>query len=210
MSAARSLSPADAGVSDLYAAHWHGLVRLAFLMVHDTTLAEDIVQDALVAVHQRWSRLRDPHAALGYVRRTVVNNARSALRHRGVVERYAQRTGADEVAESAEHLALTRVEHEEMLRALDQLSEKQREVLILRYYCDLSEADIADSLDISRGAVKTHAHRGLARLRTLLGSTEPQRTHGQHRQHEQHRQREQPTDSTGTGQSTVNRDRDGE
>jgi len=171
MSAARSLSPADAGVSDLYAAHWHGLVRLAYLMVGDTTLAEDIVQDALVAVHQRWGRLRDSHAALGYVRRTVINSARSALRHRGVVERYVQRTGADEATESAEHLALEHVQHEEMLAALSQLSDKQREVLILRYYSGLSEAEIADTLDISRGAVKTHAHRGLGRLRTLLAST---------------------------------------
>lgn len=170
MSEARSLSRADAGVSDLYATHWHALVRLAYLMVHDTTLAEDLVQDALITVHQRWGQLRDSHAALGYVRRTVVNSARSALRHRGVVDRYAQRTGVDEVTESAEHHALERVQHEEMLAALDRLSEKQREVLILRYYSDLSEADIADALDISRGAVKTHAHRGLARLRTLLGS----------------------------------------
>ena len=172
MSAQRSLNPADAGVSDLYASHWHGLVRLAYLMVGDTTLAEDLVQDALVAVHQRWGRLRDSNAALGYVRRTVVNSARSALRHRGVVERYVQRTGADEATESAEHLALVHVQHEEMLAALDRLSDKQREVLILRYYSDLSEAEIAETLEISRGAVKTHAHRGLTRLRALLASTQ--------------------------------------
>jgi RNA polymerase sigma-70 factor (sigma-E family) len=169
VSAPRTLSAADVGVSELYAAHWHALVRLAYLMVHDITLAEDITQDALVAVHQRWGRLRDSHAALGYVRRTIVNRARSALRHQGVVDRYARRTGAQESVVSAEHSAMAHVEHEEMLLALQQLSEKQREVLILRYYSELSEAEIADALGISRGAVKTHAHRGLARLRAAIG-----------------------------------------
>ena len=168
VSGPRALSPADAGVSDLYAAHWHSLVRLAYLMVHDVTLAEDIVQDALVTVHQRWTSLRDPHAALGYTRRTVVNGARSALRHQGVVDRYARRTQEDRVEVSAEQTAIDHAEHDEMLRALGALSDKQREVLILRYYGDLSEAEIADALGISRGAVKTHAHRGLAHLRSLI------------------------------------------
>lgn len=170
MSTSHGQSSADAAVSDLYAAHWHALVRLAYLLVHDTTLAEDLAQDALISVHQRWGRLRNRDAALGYVRRTVVNSARSALRHQVVVDRHAQRQ-TEQYAESAEHAAMERVQHEEMLRALDQLSEKQREVLILRYYAHLSEADIASTLDISPGAVKTHAHRGLARLRTLLGET---------------------------------------
>ena len=107
----RALSPADAGVSDLYAAHWHSLVRLAYLMVHDVTLAEDIVQDALVTVHQRWTGLRDPHAALGYVRRTVVNGARSALRHQGVVDRYARRPAEDRVGVSAEQTAYNQPPH---------------------------------------------------------------------------------------------------
>jgi RNA polymerase sigma-70 factor (sigma-E family) len=180
VSGPRTLSPADAGVSDLYAAHWHSLVRLAYLMVHDVTLAEDIVQDALVTVHQRWTSLRDPHAALGYVRRTVVNGARSALRHQGVVDRYARRTDTERVGVSAEQTALDHAEHDEMLRALGGLSEKQREVLILRYYGDLSEAEIADALGISRGAVKTHAHRGLAHLRSLIegGAAQSGRTQG--------------------------------
>src|SRR5690606_25358891 len=92
----------------------------------------------------------------------------SAMRHQVVVDRHAQRTGAQESVVSAEHSAMEQVEHDAMLRALHQLSDKQREVLILRYFSDLSEADIADTLEISRGAVKTHAHRGLAKLRTLL------------------------------------------
>lgn len=168
MTSEHRVSAADAGVSDLYAAHWHALVRLAYLMVHDVTLAEDLVQDALIGVHQRWGRLRDSQAALGYVRRSVVNGARSALRHQVVVDRHVRRTGAQESVVSAEHSAMAHAEHESMLRALQQLSDKQREVLILRYYSDLSEAEIADTLEISRGAVKTHAHRGLARLRTLV------------------------------------------
>lgn len=173
MAGPRALSAADVGVQELYATHWHALVRLAYLLVQDSTLAEDLAQDALVSVHQRWGRLRDSEAAIGYVRRTVVNSARSALRHRAVVEKHARRTGAEESVVSAEQSVMVRLEHEAMLRAFDQLSEKQREVLVLRYYGDLSEAQIADALDISRGAVKTHAHRGLARLRDLLTPEPP-------------------------------------
>ena len=105
-------------MSDLYAAHWHSLVRLAYLMVHDVTLAEDIVQDALVTVHQRWDGLRDPHAALGYVRRTVINGARSALRHQGVVDRYARRADGER---------LLRAGHRKIASALGPESPRARE-----------------------------------------------------------------------------------
>ena len=83
---------ADVAVEQLYAAHWRQLVRLSVLLVHDQAAAEDVVQDAFVAMHGKWSRLRDPDKALAYLRQAVVNRSRSALRHRVVVERHARTT----------------------------------------------------------------------------------------------------------------------
>lgn len=163
---------ADAAVEQLYAAHWRQLVRLSVLLVRDTGTAEEIVQDAFVAMHGRWSRLREPDRALAYLRQAVVNRSRSALRHRKVVDRYAEQQGrlpAEEEpgGEEAVHAAARRTA---VLDALRSLPTRQREVLALRYYLELSEAEIAATLDISPGAVKSHASRGAATLRSLLGN----------------------------------------
>ena len=80
----------DTAVTVLYAAHWGRLVRLAALLTGDASVAEEIVQDAFVALHHRWRRLADPAAACGYLRTCVVNGARSSLRHRVVEERHRQ------------------------------------------------------------------------------------------------------------------------
>jgi len=159
---------ADAAVESLYAAHWRRLVRLAVLLVRDQPLAEDVVQDAFVAMHGRWRRLRDPDKALAYLRRCVVNGSRSALRHRGVVERHAAGEQVLEPVPGADETTAVRARRAVVLEALRTLPTRQREVLALRYYLDLSEADIADALGISRGAVKSHASRGAAALRALL------------------------------------------
>jgi len=161
----------DAGeaVTHLYAAHYRSLVRLGALLLRDTGAAEEVVQDSFVAMHQAWRRLQDPDRALAYLRQSVVNRARSALRHRKVVERHA--APGDPDAASAEHGALLALEHAEVLAALGRLPVRQREVLVLRYYLDLTEHDIADTLGISRGAVKSHASRGMSALRTALEAT---------------------------------------
>jgi len=159
---------ADQAVAELYAAHWRRLVRLSVLLVHDQGLAEEITQDAFVALHGRWSRLRDPSAALAYLRQSVVNRSRSALRHRKVVDRHAARERLPEPAPSAEAGVEAGVRRTEVLAAMQALPRRQREVLALRYYLDLSEADIAASLGISQGAVKSHASRGSAALRSHL------------------------------------------
>jgi RNA polymerase sigma-70 factor (sigma-E family) len=165
-----ALADADAAVEQLYAAHWRQLVRLSVLLVHDQAAAEDVVQDAFVAMHGRWSRLRDPDKALAYLRQAVVNRSRSTLRHRVVVERHARTSSAGDVAVDGPTVGGAR--RDAVRDALRQLSERQREVLVLRYYLDWSEAQIADALGISRGAVKAHAHRGSAALRELLGDWE--------------------------------------
>ena len=117
-------------------------------------------------MHGSWRRLREPDRALAYLRQSVVNRSRSALRHRKVTEKHAPRPMPD--APSAEDGAMGALEHEAVIKALRGLPERQREVLVLRYYADLSEADIADTIGISRGAVKSHASRGLAAVRTTL------------------------------------------
>ena len=159
---------ADTALERLYAAHWRRLVRLSVLLVHDPGLAEEIVQDAFVAVHARWSKLRDPDRGLAYLRQAVVNRSRSALRHRAVELRQASREAEPPTAPGADEPTLAAARRDAVLRAMRELPIRQREVLALRYYLDLSEAEIAETLGISRGAVKSHASRGSASLRTLL------------------------------------------
>jgi RNA polymerase sigma-70 factor (sigma-E family) len=163
------LLDADSALEQLYVAHWRGLVRLAVLLLHDQGAAEEVVQDSFVAMHLRWRSLRDPDKALAYLRQAVVNRSRSALRHRGVVERYvARQQPALSVADPADGPALVRDRRDVVLDALRALPTRQREVLVLRHYLELSETEIAETLGISRGSVKAHASRGTAALRTLL------------------------------------------
>lgn len=156
---------ADRALADLYAGHYGRLVRLGVLLVRDQGLAEDIVQDAFVAVHQRWRRI-DQGNAPAYLARTVVNRSRSALRHRNVVARHRPDPLPDGAPADTGVLATER--RDRVLDALAELPARQREVLVLRYYLDLSERDIANALGISQGAVKSHASRGAARLRQSL------------------------------------------
>jgi RNA polymerase sigma-70 factor (sigma-E family) len=160
---------ADEAITQIYAAHYRSLVRLAALLLRDVGASEEVVQDSFIAMHGAWRRLRDPDRALAYLRQSVVNRSRSVLRHRTVELRHAPAPMPD--AASAEHGAMGSLEHQEVIVALRRLPERQREVLVLRYYADLSEADIADAIGISRGAVKSHASRGMAALRSTLEQT---------------------------------------
>ena len=136
---------ADTALEQLYAAHWRRLVRLAVLLLRDQGAAEEVVQDAFVAMHGRWRSLRDPDKALAYLRQTVVNRSRSALRHRGVVERYvARQAPRRRSADPADRPRSPADRRTAVLDALRALPTRQREVLVLRHYLDLSEAEIAD------------------------------------------------------------------
>jgi RNA polymerase sigma-70 factor (sigma-E family) len=159
---------ADEAVTRLFGAHYRTLVRLAVLLCADRGGAEELVQDAFVRLHQHWGRLRDPYKALGYLRTSVVNGVRSAQRRRGVALRYLLRQPPLPDAPSAEAGALGALRHAEVVAALRRLPVRQREALVLRYYLDLSEAEIAEVMGISRGAVKSHAARGIAALRGTL------------------------------------------
>jgi RNA polymerase sigma-70 factor (sigma-E family) len=157
---------ADDAVTQLYAAHYASLVRMAALLVRHSGEAEEIVQDAFVAMHGTWHRLREPEKALAYIRQSVVNRARSSQRHHAVVDRHTAHH-VDNAPAADEH-ALAVERRDEVMTALHHLPTRQREVLVLRYYSELSEAEIADALGISRGAVKSHASRGLTALRRTL------------------------------------------
>jgi RNA polymerase sigma-70 factor (sigma-E family) len=153
-------------VTALFHLHWAALVRLARLLVDDRETAEDVVQDAFAQLHRRWGSLRDPDAALFYLRASVANGARNRLRSRRVAR---LRVVAEPVAgPSAESTVLEREEKRSVVAALATLPWRQRQVLVLRYYADLSESDIAATLGISRGAVKSHASRGVAALTRRL------------------------------------------
>ena len=157
---------ADRAVIELYSQHYRALVRLAALLVRDTPTAEEVVQDSFVAMHGGWQRLRDTEKALAYLRQAVVNRSRSVLRHRTVVDKNLQKAPPD--MPSAEHGALVLLERSAVVAALRGLPDRQREAIVLRYYADLSEAEIATAMGISRGAVKSHTARGMTALRAAL------------------------------------------
>jgi RNA polymerase sigma-70 factor (sigma-E family) len=162
---------ADEAVTQLFATHYRPLVRLATLLTNDAASAEEIAQDAYVELHARWGKLRDPAKAVAYLRQSVVNRSRSALRHRGVVDRFLLRQVPPEDVSSAESGALAVLAHAEVLAAVRQLPARQREALALRYYADLSEAETAEAMGVSTGAVKSHVSRALAALRATMEQT---------------------------------------
>jgi RNA polymerase sigma-70 factor (sigma-E family) len=157
---------AELAVIELYSIQYKSLVRLAAMLVRDISTAEEVVQDAFIAMHDGWHRLKDADKALAYLRQAVVNRSRSVLRHRMVVEKNAPKPAPD--MPSAEHGALALLERSAVIAALRDLPERQREAIVLRYYADLSEAEIATTMRISRGAVKSHTARAMASLKAAL------------------------------------------
>ncbi|MER5861953.1 SigE family RNA polymerase sigma factor [Kitasatospora sp. NPDC002040] len=157
-------------VTELYHAQRLSLVRMAVLLVDRQDVAEDVVQEAFTALYQRYGEdLGDLDNALGYLRTSVVNGARSVLRRRKTAREYVPPHEAD--AASAEEHAVLNDEHRRVLVALQQLTSRQREVLVLRYWSDFSEAQIAETLGLSRGAVKSTASRALDALEKQLEKT---------------------------------------
>jgi RNA polymerase sigma-70 factor (sigma-E family) len=144
----------------LYREQARSLVRLAALLVDDVGTAEEIVQDAFVLVHRRWEHVAKPAQ---YLRKSVVNLARSRLRRRLVARRHLPLH--EPAVPAADELA---ADQHEVIDALRALPRRQREVLVLRYWSELTEAEIAATLGISTGSVKTHAHRGIAALQQRL------------------------------------------
>lgn len=163
-----AVPPAALTLEDLYRQHRMRFVRLAILLVDDPATAEDVVQEAFAGLHRHWGGLRDAAAALGYLRTAVVNGSRSVLRRRRTAREYTPPHNVN--ARSAESLAMLTAEHQAVVSALAKLPDRQREVLVLRYYGGLSEAEIAEATGISRGTVKSTASRALDALQKVLGT----------------------------------------
>jgi RNA polymerase sigma-70 factor (sigma-E family) len=147
-------------VEALFHTHRLHLVRLALLLVDDRETAEDVVQDAFAGLYRRWSSLQDEEKALAYLRASVVNGARSVLRRRRTIRRNPQPPIDALTVEPAEDRALLAAEHRDVLAAIGRLPQRQREVIVLRYWAELTETQISAALGISVGAVKSTASRG--------------------------------------------------
>lgn len=161
----------ETGVARVFDEHHAQLVRLAVLLGAAED-AEDVVAEAFCQLHRRWSKLRSPDAAGAYVRSSVVNLVRMRLRHVQVVRRH-QHTLAEEpgTVGSAEREVLLREDQRALVAALEGLAPRQREAIVLRYWLDLKEAEIAAAMGISRGAVKTHTSRAMSALAQALGES---------------------------------------
>jgi RNA polymerase sigma-70 factor (sigma-E family) len=159
---------AETAVTALYRAHAVGLIRLAVVMLGDRSAAEDVVQEAFAGLFRRWNHLSGADRALGYVRVSVLNGCRSRLRARVRDERVAAASTATLAAPSAEQAVLIGEEHAAVLAALRRLPDRQREALVLRYYLDLSESEMAAWMGIGPGTVKSTTSRALAALGRLL------------------------------------------
>jgi DNA-directed RNA polymerase specialized sigma24 family protein len=161
-------SAADRGVQVLYAGHYRSMVRLSALLTRDPAVAEEVVQEAFVAVHDAWDELGETSRALTFVRRCVVLGSRSRPSAGVIAEPAAgsapARPAAGQIRALARHdLAL--------LAVLRTLPAPQREALVLRYYADLPETELAPVMGMSHRAARGHLNRALAVLRTSLPET---------------------------------------
>jgi RNA polymerase sigma-70 factor (sigma-E family) len=155
----------DEVVADLHRDHALTLIRMANLLLRDQQAAEDVVQDAFISLYRAMPRLRDHDRILPYLRTAVINNARSALRR--------QRTRPAPVLHelpggSAESVVLDRADRAAVLAAVVRMPRRSREVLVLRYYLDLPDPEIAATLGVSRSTVASTASRALAALARQL------------------------------------------
>jgi RNA polymerase sigma-70 factor (sigma-E family) len=152
---------ADRGFRDYVTARSGTLLRMAYLLTRNRADAEDLVQAALAKTYQAWDRIQDPGALDGYVRRAMVNTHISWWRSRRVEEYPTDDIPDQPVADHARDSELA----DAVRRALDRLPSRMRAAVVLRYYEDMSEAEIADVLGISQGTVKSTVSRAVAKLR---------------------------------------------
>ncbi|WSP99896.1 SigE family RNA polymerase sigma factor [Streptomyces sp. NBC_01232] len=149
-----------------YQAHYRSLLGLAALLLDDTASCEDVVQEAFIRVHSARNRVRDREKTLAYLRQTVVNLSRSALRRRILGLKLLSKPMPDMA--SAEEGAYDQLERDDLIKAMRGLQRRQREVLVLRYFADMTEAQVAETLGVSLGSVKAYGSRGIAALRVAM------------------------------------------
>ncbi len=159
----------EVAIARVFDAHHAQLVRLAVLLGAGPD-ADDEVAEAFCQLYRRWGRLRAPDAAPAYVRGAVVNLVRMRLRHLQVVRRHQAAAPPPDQQLSAEHEVLDREDQRAVVAALERLAPRQREAIVLRYWMDLKEAEIAAAMGISCGAVKTHISRAMVSLTAAVGA----------------------------------------
>jgi RNA polymerase sigma-70 factor (sigma-E family) len=157
-----------AALSSLYRAHALNLTRLAHVMLGDRAAAEDVVQDAFLGLYQNWHKLSDQAKAPQYLRSSVLNGCRTTLRRDRRGSASAER---EESVGSAEASALASEEQRRIMTAVRRLPHRQREVLLLRFYLQEPEAEIARLMGIRQSTVRSTTHRALAALGRILGET---------------------------------------
>ena len=157
-------------VTALFEEHYAGLVRMARPLVDDRETAEDVVMDAFTSLYRRWTAIRDLADAHRYVRSYVLNGARSQLRRRRLRRRHESGSSQQEAARNGHET--NEADRSTVTQLLGTLPYRQRKVLVLRYFVDLTEAQIAYELGVSPGSVKTRASRGLAALARALEGTQ--------------------------------------
>ncbi|MFD9356370.1 SigE family RNA polymerase sigma factor [Streptomyces sp. NPDC060031] len=153
-------------LTETYQAHYRSLLGLAALLLDDTASCEDVVQEAFIRVHSARNRVRDRDKTLAYLRQTVVNLSRSALRRRILGLKLLSKPMPDMA--SAEEGAYDQLERDDLIKSMRGLQRRQREVLVLRYFADMTEAQVAETLGISLGSVKAYGSRGIAALRVAM------------------------------------------
>jgi RNA polymerase sigma-70 factor (sigma-E family) len=153
-------------LTETYQTHYTSLLRLAALLLDDLGSCEDVVQEAFIRVHTARARVREPEKLLAYLRQTVVNLSRSTLRRRLIGLKLLPKPLPN--AASAEEGAYDALERDALIQALRGLQRRQREVLVLRYYADLTEAQVAAALGVSIGSVKAYGSRGIEALRARM------------------------------------------
>lgn len=156
----------DEAFRGFVAARGNALLRTAYLLTGDQQLAEDLVQIALEKTVRHWGAIREPAAAETYVRRTMYREQVSIWRRRRITEQPRAAVPEPRVERPVGNEVEDRLV---MRQALRQLGRRQRTVLVLRYFEDLTEQQVAEVLGISVGTVKSQAHKALAHLRTECG-----------------------------------------
>ncbi|MGL5808347.1 MAG: SigE family RNA polymerase sigma factor [Nocardioides sp.] len=162
-----SRSPTDSEFAEFVTETWSSMYHTAYLLLGDPGLAEDLVQTALAKTYLAWPRLRESQAAPAYAHRTLVNTASSWFRRRS----WRRDIPTDRLPETVHEPPLE--DRPAMREALQQLTPRQRAVVVLRYYRDLSVEDTATELGCSVGTVKSQTSDALKKMRALLGDATP-------------------------------------
>jgi RNA polymerase sigma-70 factor (sigma-E family) len=163
----------DAAVDILFRRHYADLLRLAYCLLGDRPQAEDAVQDAFVSLYAHWGRLRDLGAAPSYLRSAVINRSRSGVRDRMRERIWRPVVLTAAPTASSEDAVVARDEGSRLAEAVHRLPRRQREVVVCRYFLELSVAETAAVLEIATGSVKRHAHRGIEALSAQVGEESP-------------------------------------